>query len=130
MIQHSHFQAGEINGRASELLRYGLLAYTKLAGLGIRTTFPLRRNIFLWCASEFFLSRGHKEEMKDITCVRKNQASALAYYRRTMDNLAEPPRGLLRWTVCAYKRPDLSEEYYHGSMSQVHGPLVKDLMVK
>ena len=47
-----------------------------------------------------------------------------------MDYLAEPPRRLLCWTVCAYKRPDLSDEYYHNYMSQVHGPLVKDLMVK
>lgn len=47
-----------------------------------------------------------------------------------MDYLAEPPRRLFCWTVCAYKRPDLSDEDYHKYMSQVHGPLVKDLMVK
>ena len=56
------------------------------------------------------------------------------YYARThaskMDYLAEPPRRLLCWTVCAYKRPDLDDEYYHNYMSQVHGPLVKDLLVK
>ena len=48
----------------------------------------------------------------------------------TMDYLPEPPRRLFCWTVCAYKRPDLSDEDYHNYMSQVHGPLVKDLMVK
>ena len=47
-----------------------------------------------------------------------------------MDYLAEPPRRLFCWTVCAYKRPDLSDDYYHHYMSKVHGPLVKDLMVK
>lgn len=47
-----------------------------------------------------------------------------------MDYLAEPPRRLFCCTVCAYKRPDLSDEDYHKYMSQVHGPLVKDLMVK
>ncbi len=47
-----------------------------------------------------------------------------------MDYLAEPPRRLLCWTVCAYKRPDLDDEYYHNYMSQVHGPLVKALLVK
>lgn len=47
-----------------------------------------------------------------------------------MDYLAEPPKRLLCWTVCAYKRPDLSDDYYHKYMSEVHGPLVKDLMVK
>ena len=47
-----------------------------------------------------------------------------------MDYLPEPPRRLFCWTVCAYKRPDLSDEDYHNYMSQVHGPLVKELMVK
>lgn len=47
-----------------------------------------------------------------------------------MDYLPEPPPRLFCWTVCAYKRPDLSDEEYHNHMSQVHGPLVKDLMVK
>ena len=47
-----------------------------------------------------------------------------------MDYLTDPPQRLFCWTVCAYKRPDLSEEEYHKYMSEVHAPLVKDLMVK
>ena len=47
-----------------------------------------------------------------------------------MDYLAGPPQRLLCWTICAYKRPDLSDEYYHKYLSEVHAPLLKDLMVK
>jgi hypothetical protein len=37
---------------------------------------------------------------------------------------------LFCWTVCAYRKPGMSEEDYHNYMSEVHAPLVKDLMVK
>ena len=35
-----------------------------------------------------------------------------------------------RLSVCAYRKPGMSEEDYHKYMSEVHAPLVKDLMVK
>lgn len=41
-----------------------------------------------------------------------------------------PPNRLLCWTVCAYRKPGLDEAEYHKHMSEVHGPLVKELMVK
>ena len=37
---------------------------------------------------------------------------------------------VLAWTVCAYRRPGMSEEDYHTYMSTIHGPLVRDLMAK
>ncbi|PMD57494.1 uncharacterized protein K444DRAFT_564907 [Hyaloscypha bicolor E] len=37
---------------------------------------------------------------------------------------------LFCWTVCAYRKPDMSEEDYHKYMSEVHAPLVRNLMVK
>ena len=37
---------------------------------------------------------------------------------------------LFCWTVCAYRKPGMSEEDYHKYMSEVHAPLVKDLMVE
>lgn len=37
---------------------------------------------------------------------------------------------LFCWTVCAYRKPEMSEEDYHKYMSEVHAPLVRDLMVK
>ena len=42
------------------------------------------------------------------------------------DNMAP----VLAWTVCAYRKPGMSEEEYHTYMSEKHGPLVKGLMVK
>lgn len=40
------------------------------------------------------------------------------------------PQKLFCWTVCAYRKPGMSEEDYHKYMSEVHAPLVRDLMVK
>lgn len=40
------------------------------------------------------------------------------------------PQHLLCWTVCAYRKPGLSEEEYHKYISEVHGPLVKGLAEK
>jgi hypothetical protein len=37
---------------------------------------------------------------------------------------------ILAWTVCAYRKPGMNEEVYHTYMSEIHGPLVKGLMVK
>ncbi len=37
---------------------------------------------------------------------------------------------LFCWTVCAYRKPGMSEQDYHKYMSEVHAPLVRDLMVK
>ncbi|KAF2686476.1 hypothetical protein K458DRAFT_334211 [Lentithecium fluviatile CBS 122367] len=37
---------------------------------------------------------------------------------------------VLVWTVCAYRKPGMSEEDYHTYASEVHGPLVKELMAK
>ena len=37
---------------------------------------------------------------------------------------------VLAWTVCAYRKPGMSEEDYHHYMSEIHGPLVKGLMAK
>ena len=42
---------------------------------------------------------------------------------------AEPQR-LLCWTVCAYRKPGMDEGDYHRYMSEIHAPLVRDLMVK
>jgi hypothetical protein len=37
---------------------------------------------------------------------------------------------LFCWTVCAYRKPGMSEDHYHKYMSEVHAPLVKNLMVE
>jgi len=42
----------------------------------------------------------------------------------------QKPRKLLQWTVCAYRKPGMSEEDYHKYMSEKHAPLVKGLMAK
>ncbi|CAD6587017.1 MAG: hypothetical protein ASARMPRED_002973 [Alectoria sarmentosa] len=44
--------------------------------------------------------------------------------------MTSKPQPLLCWTVCAYRKPGLSEADYHKHMSEIHGPLVKHLMVK
>ncbi|KAI4127272.1 MAG: hypothetical protein LQ338_003276 [Usnochroma carphineum] len=41
-----------------------------------------------------------------------------------------PANRLLCWTVCAYRKPGLDEDAYHKHMSEMHAPLVRDLMVK
>lgn len=41
-----------------------------------------------------------------------------------------PTKRLFCWTVCAYRKEGLSEEEYHRHMSEIHGPLVKEMMVK
>ena len=44
--------------------------------------------------------------------------------------MADDPQKLLCWVVCAYRKPGLSEEEYHKYVSEVHAPLVKDLLVQ
>ena len=47
-----------------------------------------------------------------------------------MGSLGKEPQRLLCWTVCAYRKPGMDEDEYHRYMSEVHAPLVKDLMVR
>lgn len=47
-----------------------------------------------------------------------------------MAPMNEEPQRLLCWTVCAYRKPGMDEGDYHRYMSEVHAPLVKNLMVK
>lgn len=47
-----------------------------------------------------------------------------------MGSVDTEPQRLLCWTVCAYRKPGMDEKEYHKYMSEVHAPLVKDLMVK
>ncbi len=47
-----------------------------------------------------------------------------------MGSAGEEPQRLLCWTVCAYRKPGMDEEDYHRYLSEVHAPLVKDLMVR
>ncbi|KAF2688361.1 hypothetical protein K458DRAFT_440048 [Lentithecium fluviatile CBS 122367] len=47
-----------------------------------------------------------------------------------METTNQAQQRLFQWTVCAYRRPDLSEKEYHAYMSEKHGPLVKGLLVK
>ena len=47
-----------------------------------------------------------------------------------MESLSQEPQRLFQWTVCAYRKPDMSEEDYHRYMSEKHAPLVKGLLAK
>jgi hypothetical protein len=40
------------------------------------------------------------------------------------------PDALLCWTVTAYRKDGMTEEAYHKYLSEVHGPLVRRLLVK
>ncbi|MCJ1423846.1 hypothetical protein MMC29_001731 [Sticta canariensis] len=40
-----------------------------------------------------------------------------------MASLSQHPRRLFQWTVCAYRKPGMSEEDYHQYMSEKHAPL-------
>ena len=42
----------------------------------------------------------------------------------------EKPQRLLCWTVCAYRKPGMSEEDYHKHMSIDHPALVAEMMVR
>jgi predicted membrane-bound dolichyl-phosphate-mannose-protein mannosyltransferase len=44
--------------------------------------------------------------------------------------MAPQTERLFCWTVCAYRKPGMSEEDYHKYMSEVHAPLVRDLMAQ
>ena len=47
-----------------------------------------------------------------------------------MGSLSQEARRLFQWTVCAYRKPGMSEEEYHHYMSEKHAPLVKGLLAK
>lgn len=47
-----------------------------------------------------------------------------------MGSLSQEPRRLFQWTVCAYRKPGMSEEDYHQYMSEKHAPLVRGLLAK
>lgn len=47
-----------------------------------------------------------------------------------MGSISQEPRRLFQWTVCAYRKPGMSEEDYHKYMSEKHAPLVRGLLAK
>ena len=47
-----------------------------------------------------------------------------------MGSVAKEPKRLFCWTVCAYRKPGMDEDEYHKYMSEIHAPLVKDLMTR
>ena len=47
-----------------------------------------------------------------------------------MGSADQEPQRLLCWTVYAYRKPGMDEEEYHRYLSEVHAPLVKNLLVK
>jgi hypothetical protein len=49
-------------------------------------------------------------------------------FKMTSDS--QQPRRLFQWTVCAYRKPGMSEEDYHKYMSEKHAPLVRGLMAQ
>jgi hypothetical protein len=58
--------------------------------------------------------------------------SLLGYFPTTnsIEIMAHQNERLYCWTVCAYRKPDISEEDYHSYMSNFYAPLVKELAVK
>ncbi|KAF1970610.1 hypothetical protein BU23DRAFT_556570 [Bimuria novae-zelandiae CBS 107.79] len=47
-----------------------------------------------------------------------------------MGSIDAKPRRLFQWTVCAYRKPGMSEDDYHTYMSEKHAPLVKGILAK
>ena len=47
-----------------------------------------------------------------------------------MATSTKPGSKLLVWTVCAYRKPTMSEDEFHHYMSEVHVPLVRDLLAR
>ena len=47
-----------------------------------------------------------------------------------MDSPSQEPQRLFQWTVCAYRKPGMTEEDYHQYMSEKHAPLVRGLLAK
>ncbi|OAR02342.1 hypothetical protein LLEC1_04193 [Akanthomyces lecanii] len=41
----------------------------------------------------------------------------------------EKPRSLV-WTVCAFRKPSMTEDEFHHYMTNVHAPLVRDALVR
>ena len=37
---------------------------------------------------------------------------------------------MLVWTVCAYRKPTMSEEEFHHYMTSVHAPLVRECLAR
>ena len=47
-----------------------------------------------------------------------------------MGSLSEPPKRLLCWQICAYRKPGMTEEDYHRYLSETHAPILAEIMVR
>ena len=47
-----------------------------------------------------------------------------------MGSISQERQRLFQWTVCAYRKPGMTEEDYHQYLSEKHAPLVRGLLAK